>query len=311
MSNHHPFFVPANGQGRREFFTTISKAIGSVMLLPMVSNSVQAYSFPPSQSWTVGQIMDMFIKEVPGGTIDKTVDTLKSGSRDIVVTGIITTMFATLEVIQQAIQAKANFIIAHEPTFYNHLDETDWLAQDEVYTFKADLLKKHNIAIWRNHDYVHTFVPDGVKTGVANQLGWQKQYDIKSSIISLLAPMSLKAIISQVKDKLHISQVRYIGDLSKPCRKILLNPGATMGKGPIQAMMREKPDVLLCGEIHEWEVAEYVRDARTKGGNLSLIIMGHSVSEEPGSEFMAGWLREKLPGMKITHIPSNNPLSFM
>jgi putative NIF3 family GTP cyclohydrolase 1 type 2 len=75
-------------------------------------------------------------------------------------------MFATLEVIQKAIDLRASFIIAYEPTFYNHLDQTDWLQNDDVYRYKVDLLKQHNIAVWRNHDYIHHLVPDGVRTGV-------------------------------------------------------------------------------------------------------------------------------------------------
>ena len=34
---------------------------------------------------------------------------------------------ASYAVIEQAITKGANFIIVHEPTFYNHRDETAWL----------------------------------------------------------------------------------------------------------------------------------------------------------------------------------------
>ena len=76
-------------------------------------------------------------------------------------------------------------------------------------------------------------------------------------------------------------------------------------------MSSEKPDVLLCGEISEWETAEYVRDAQAEGRKLSLVVLGHIASEEPGSEFMANWLKEKVPGIKVTHVPSQNSLSFI
>ncbi len=42
-------------------------------------------------------------------------------------TGIVTTMFATIDVLEKAIAVGANFIIVYDPTFYNHADETDWL----------------------------------------------------------------------------------------------------------------------------------------------------------------------------------------
>src|ERR1700759_2002861 len=114
------------------------------------------------------------MKEVPGAPFTGTVDTLKSGKPGTVVTGIVTSMFATVEVIRQAIDLGANFIIAHEPTFYNHEDKIDWLANDEGYKYKQDLLDKHNIAVWRNHDTIHRHKPDGVTKGVLDQLEWQQ-----------------------------------------------------------------------------------------------------------------------------------------
>ncbi len=255
--------------------------------------------------------MDLFISQIPGAPFSNTVDTLKAGSRDIKVTGIVTTMFATIEAIKKAINQNANFIIAHEPTFYNHPDQTDWLTYDDVYRYKANLLKQHNIAVWRNHDYIHSLNPDGVRMGLLKQLNWAGYYNPAASNVLMLPAVSLSSLIEYVKQKLFISKVRYIGNLEQSCQKILLMPGAAGGTRQIQAMGKVKPDVLICGEIQEWETAEYVRDAQTKGENLSLIVLGHIASEEPGSEFMAAWLKERLPGIKITHIPSNNSLSFL
>ena len=295
---------------RREFITTATKAAGAALLLSSPLAGFAVNHHPGGAVITVGEIMDRFTSEAPGAPIANTVDTLKSGNRDIQVTGIVTTMFATLEVIQKTIALGANFIIAHEPTFYNHLDETNWLENDEVYRYKAGLLKQHQIAVWRNHDYIHTHVPDGVKNAVVARLGWDKYFTATNNI-ALLPPISLKALIQHAKDKLGITSVRYMGDLSQSCKKILLMPGAAGGRRQIEAMSKEKPDTLICGEIQEWETAEYVRDAQTKGQALSLVVLGHIASEEPGSEYMLNWLKEKVPGIKATHVPAKNSLSFL
>ena len=73
----------------------------------------------------------------------------------------------------------------------------------------------------------------------------------------------------------------------------------------------EKPDVLVVGEVHEWETAEYVRDARSLSSKTSLIILGHCMSEEPGMEFLVEWLQPKIPEMKITHILSGDPFTWV
>jgi len=293
---------------RREFISTLSKAAGSVALLSLPAIADAGNFFTDVSPYTVGDIMDLFIKQVPGAPFNDTVDTLKSGDRDMQVTGIVTTMFATIEVINKTIELKANFIIAHEPTFYNHKDDVDWLQQDDIYNYKAALLKQHNIAVWRNHDYIHSLTADGVYAGVVKQLEWEK-YTNSNNILTIPG-MNLKTLIQHTKNKLGIKELRYIGDLNESCENILLIPGAAGGKVQIEAISKNKPDVLVCGEIHEWETAEYVRDARAKGTSLSLVVLGHIASEEPGSIFMANWIKNNVPGIPVTHVAPGNSLSF-
>ncbi|HEV7620698.1 MAG TPA: Nif3-like dinuclear metal center hexameric protein [Flavisolibacter sp.] len=302
--------IPAdNNIERRKFIVTITKATGIAFFITTPFPEIAKAFHLQKRTWTVEQVIGLFIKEVPGSPFKNTVDTLKAGQPGTIVTGIVTTMFATIEVIKKTIQLGANFIIAHEPSFYNHQDETDWLKNDDVYQYKMDLLNKHNIAIWRNHDYIHNLPNDGVLMGVLRQTGWNKYNNADSPHILILPSVSLKSLVHHLKERLNINMVRYIGDLSQPCQKILLMPGAAGGRRQIEAIMKEKPDVLVCGEIQEWETAEYVRDARAKGQKIALVVLGHIASEEPGSEFMADWIKAKIPGMRVTHIHANNSLN--
>ncbi|WP_461453510.1 Nif3-like dinuclear metal center hexameric protein [Mucilaginibacter sp.] len=292
--------------GRRNFLNNLSIATAAIAATPLLSKADSFFKF--DEGVTVGQIMDMFIKTVPNSPFPNTVDTLKAGSRDIVVTGVVTAMFPTVDVIRQTIALGANFIICHEPTFYNHVDDVKWLQGNEVYQYKADLLAKHNIAIWRNHDYIHSIKPDGVTTGVVAKLGWQQYQQGPNSFV--LDEITLHSLINQLKAKLGTPMVRYIGDLTQPCKNVLLMPGAAGGMSQINAIEKHKPDVLVCGEISEWETAEYVRDARAEGQKIALVVTGHIPSEEAGSVFMAEWLEQRLNHIKITHVDCGNSLLF-
>ncbi|SHN23476.1 Nif3-like dinuclear metal center hexameric protein [Mucilaginibacter sp. OK098] len=307
--SHNPNLLNYPAINRRKFFVNAVKTTGVLLLAPLVNKA--SVFIKMDETYTVGQIMDLFIKQVPGGALTTTVDTLKSGDRDIKVTGIVTAMFATIEVIRKAISLDANFIIAHEPTFYNHTDDTAWLQNDDVYKYKADLLRQHNIAVWRNHDYIHRLVPDGVTMGVLDQLQWQKYADQKIPNILTMPATSLTNLVGYIKERLGIEKVRYIGDPDQSCARVLFMPGAAGGQRQIQGISRVKPDVLICGEIAEWETAEYVRDARAKGDKISLVVLGHIASEDEGSEFMLKWVQKNVPSVKATRVKPGNSLSFM
>lgn len=303
MKNGNP--ESRQSQTRREFISDLSKAsAGGLLLSTPYLKSSQA------KTWTVGEIIDHFIKEIDGAPFPRTVDTIKAGNRDIEVTGIITTMFATIPVIEYAISTGVNFIIAHEPTYYNHLDETDWLENDSVYQYKSKLLADNEIAVWRNHDYIHSYNPDGVYSGLLDKLMW-KPYMVDESPRNLKIPaISLANLITHVKARLGIDTVRYLGDDDQVCENVLLMPGAMGGQNQIRLISETNPDVVLIGEAEEWTTPEYIRDRNASGKKTSLIVLGHTDSEDPGSIYMKDWLLKNVPGVEVTHIHSGNPFRF-
>lgn len=296
---------------RRDFMITLAAALGSTAFIATPITAKSENSFIPNATLTVKEIIDIILKEIPGAPFNETVDTLKSGSLDQPVTGIISSSFATVSIIERAVALKANFIIVHEPTFYNHRDDTDWLKGNDVYEYKMSLLEKHKIAVWPFHDYWHSHRPDGVQTGVLEALGWTQYADKTEPHIVTLPSTSLKQLVATVKSKLGIQMVRVIGDSSQPCKRIALLPGAAGGRRQITAINEIKPDLVIVGELSEWETSEYVRDARAMGKNLALIVLGHAVSEEPGMKWLVPWLQPKVPGLTIIHVPAQNPLTFM
>jgi putative NIF3 family GTP cyclohydrolase 1 type 2 len=175
---------------------------------------------------------------------------------------------------------------------------------------KQQLLAKHGITIWRFHHYIHRLTPDTVSYGVAKKANWLPYYKA-GEVVHTIPSVSLKELVRYLKSTLGIAHLRVIGDPERSCTRVALLPGAWGGPRQIGIVEREKPDVLIVGEVSEWETAEYIRDARLLGRDISLIILGHSLSEEPGMEYFVDWLQPKLPKIKITHIPSNDPFTWM
>jgi len=123
--------------------------------------------------------------------------------------------------------------------------------------------------------------------------------------------MTLKSIVYLTKKKLGISTVRVVGDLKQPCKTIYLAFGYMDPKMQIPVIQQMKPDLILSGETREWETVERVRDGLAIGQKTSLLVLSHSVSEEAGMKYAAQWLEPMVPAIKVTHIPSNNPFTFL
>ena len=66
-------------------------------------------------------------------------------------TGVATTFLATLDVLQRAVASGKNLVITHEPTFYNHFDDTQRFESDEVVAAKRlhQEARNHHLAIPR------------------------------------------------------------------------------------------------------------------------------------------------------------------
>lgn len=261
---------------------------------------------------TVGEVITLLkaaVLNMPEeGFLDGSSDTLKAGDEEAEVTGIVTTFLATAEVIEKTAALGANLIITHEPTFYHHDDTPETFPQDAVLGRKAGALAAHGIAVFRYHDFWHRHRPDGIYTGVVRQMGWQTYLEKGTHHVFVLPPTSLGNIISQVKSMFGVETVQIIGDKNALHERVGLFVGSPGPHWHTPSVTNDKLDLLICGEVNELELTEYVRDAQTYGRKLGLIIVGHEPTEEAGMAYLAEWLEPQLSGILITHISSGYPL---
>ena len=285
---------------RRNFLKSTSTCLAGLSCITW-PEVLAASHLSPLATPTIQEIVDLIISAVPGGIKNDTVDTFKSGDPSQPCTGIVTTFMATAEVIKKAADLGANFIITHEPTYYNHLDEVDWLKDDPVYNFKKTLIEKNGITIWRFHDYWHTVQPDGILHGLIESLGWE-QYEIKNQKVITIPQTTVRELAVFFKEKMGLIRPFIVGDPNMICGSVALLPGAWGGKNQINFLSSEQFDVMVVGEVAEWETSEYIRDATFGGIKRSLIILGHAVSEEPGMEYLVEWLKLKVSEIPIHHV---------
>lgn len=299
---------------RRKFLSITTAAVAGAPFGAAPFAAARPSTQPASKAqMTIQDVIDAIVAAIPGAPRENSVDTFKVGYPSARLRGIATTFLATSDVIKRASDRGANLIITHEPTFYNHLDDTEWLEGDAVYASKRQLAEERGMAIWRFHDYWHLVEPDGVLTGMLKRLRWEDapvsvrdRNDMPS--ICQIEPVTLQQLAAHFKASLGIPHpLRAVGDPSMRCRRVALILGAYGGRRHMEFLRDADVDVLVIGEVPEWETNIYVSDAQSAGMQLALLEVGHAYSEEPGMEWLAEWLRPMVADIPVMHVPAGNP----
>jgi putative NIF3 family GTP cyclohydrolase 1 type 2 len=162
------------------------------------------------------------------------------------------------------------------------------------------------MVVWRDHDHMHSMKPDFTVVGSLRSVG------VKGGENAVMAPRiytipetTFGEFAAQVKRLTGSRAFRCVGDPNVRVSKILLGPGYATPRMTLEA------DVVIGGEQQEADGAfdnvEYVMDAASLGMAKGVIMLGHVVSEEPGMEDYANWLRTFIHDIPIKFVPAGEP----
>ncbi|MGI9075249.1 MAG: Nif3-like dinuclear metal center hexameric protein [Bryobacteraceae bacterium] len=270
---------------------------------------IHVAAFAQNERLTARDVVERIHKNVGVPWRTETVDTFKAGNPDSPVTGIAVTMMATLDVLERATASGKTLIITHEPTFYNHLDTTNNLKQqnDPVLAAKQEFIEKHGLVVWRFHDHWHARKPDGILLGMTRALGWEKFQNPTLEHLFVLPETTLGNMAEYIKTRLSIRALRVVGDPQMKFTKVAFLPGAAGSAKQIELLERDEVEVLLIGETPEWETVEYVADAVTEHKRKALVIFGHIPSEQAGMEECARWLKTFITEVPVEFVQAPEP----
>ncbi len=276
----------------------------------------------------------MTVKEITDGLIrktgvqplppEKTCDKLMIGSLEQEVDKVAVTFMATVEVIRKAADMGAQLIITHEPTWFTGEDTTDWLDGDPVYEEKKALLERTGISVWRFHDHMHMGHEDGIMRGFDRETGWGSYRMVSESgdpharfdCCYEIPETTLGALCAFFKRTLPMDVVQIVGDPGMAVKRVGVLPGGgSLGifseYSPMEMMRRRELDIIVCGEILEWRLPAYVRDACQLGMPKGILVLGHERSEEPGMKHLGDWMRDITGDIPVVFIDSGEPFGYL
>ncbi|HUX95027.1 MAG TPA: Nif3-like dinuclear metal center hexameric protein [Bacteroidales bacterium] len=275
-----------------------------VTLLIVVFPTATMCQNQSKNSKTASSVIELIIKNTGAPILPKTVDIIKEGDPQTKVKGIVTTMFATMDVLKKAVEMNSNLIISHEPLYYNHLDETKQFQNDPVFLEKQKYIMDNGLVIWRFHDYIHMMKPDGISMGMIEKLGWN-DYRVDGSLDKFKLPeSSLIDLLKDLKLKFPGNAFQVIGKSDLKVTNVAFDCGAPGSMAHIRDLRDTNIDVVIAGESPQWETYEYARDAVSQGRKKAVIFIGHINSEEAGMEYCAKWLQGFIKDIPIKFVES-------
>lgn len=255
---------------------------------------------------------------------ETTRDQVLYGSADQECTGIVSTCYASADVIRKAGEMGCNFIVVHEALFWNHGDHTDWLVHNTAFQKKKDLLDRYHICVWRNHDHIHAGIQvdgvyrDGIFFGMSSLLGWNdfrinkdlpfcQQFEIPETTVGEMSALLI--------DRFKLQGTRFIGNPNSRIKKVYV-PLHIMGHSSdnklIQKIDEEGINCLLTLEMVDFTVCEYIRDAAMLGEDKCIFALGHFNMEEIGMEYYADYLKQQLtPELPVHFIQSGDAYTYI
>jgi Uncharacterized conserved protein len=265
---------------------------------------------------TIREVVDAILAYHPPIDAPRSCDGFKSGSPEDECRGIVTTCMASVEVIRKTIELGYNLIITHEPTFYNHFDQVDWLeGRDSVYDEKRKLLDRYGIAVFRDHDHIHAHKPDGIYTGMMKELGWEsfRTGAAERPCRFSLPRTTVRELALSLKVTFNLNGIRVFGNLDGKVSTLAFC-GHVYPPVPEQDATRllEEVDVVIPGEIIDWTVAAYARDAAQLGMDKAIIHLGHFNMEELGMRWAPTWIKKLVaPSLPISFVPSGDLYNYL
>lgn len=254
-------------------------------------------------------VVDRILKELGGEAPANTADGFKAGDANGAVSGIATTAMATVDVLRQAVKAKTNLILSYEPVFFSRADRPATPGgldpEDPVYKAKKKFIDDNGLIVYRFHDRWQARRQDDMVAALAEALGWKDHAVTGSNGLFDIRAATAEQVVAGIRARLRLNGgLRAVGDRTARIRRVLVHAGsmttATMWTRYTEA------DLIVAGEVREWENTHFAADLLTAGEKHGLVTIGRVVSEDPGMRLCSTWIKSIAKEFPVQHFDAGD-----
>jgi len=247
------------------------------------------------------------IKSINGDYYDteKRFDGWIAGECEKEIKRVAVCMFPTLKVLREVAQWGADMLIPHEPTF-NH--GHDQFIPTPVTLAKKQIIDESGLVIYRLHDFMHAVYPDMIDKGLMDRLGIAGHFEGKDDFV-LDEPISAIELAKRVEAQLGMQHVRICGSRDHKTTHLTLECGAP-GSTLLETIRSGDFELIVTGELCEWNEGEYIRDWCELSGDKAAIITGHALGERAGMKCLTKSLSERYPELEFRYFECGDVYSY-
>ncbi|HVV44073.1 MAG TPA: Nif3-like dinuclear metal center hexameric protein [Bryobacteraceae bacterium] len=259
-------------------------------------------------------VVDRIVKELGGEAPPNSADGFKAGDPNGPVHGIATTAMATVDVLRQAVKAKTNLVLSYEPVFFSRADRPATPGgrgpggldpEDPVYKAKKKFIEDNGLIVYRFHDRWQAHRGNDMEIALAETLGWAKNRAKAGDVLYDIPPATAEQVVANIRKRLKLNGgLRAVGDRTAQVRRILLHPGAMTPA--IMWTRYTEADLIVAGEVREWENTHFAADLFTAGEKHGLVTVGRVVSEDPGMRLCSTWIQSIFKEFPVQHFDAGD-----
>lgn len=235
---------------------------------------------------------------------------LMVGDENREINKILFCLDVTKDVVEESINRGVDLIISHHPFIFHGMKN---ITTETIQGEKVLRLIENKIAVYSIHtnsdmafgglnDFILSKIV-GDKEVEVQDVKTYNDYNIYKNIMedhsrgevrikTLEKPMKLEKLIEDIKEKLNIKFVRYVGDKNREIKKIGIITGAG---GSFISKTEEDVDVFLTGDLGHHNALDALEE------NKLLVDIGHYESEYLFVELMEEKLRDIFKGEMIKY----------
>lgn len=242
---------------------------------------------------------------------EPSVDRIITGSPATIVRGIAVVWMPTWAALREAANAGCNVVVAHEPTYYTHLDfdgfEKEFsplphAAARAVFKTRDDKrrwIEEQGMVVIRCHDVLDA-MSGGVVDSLATALGFETVDRVTTAghyrVVRIEPPLAAETLAQRLADRfgaLGQPGVAFHGDPHRQVRSLGLGTGYGSEVWKFIELGAEMC-VTIDDRIKTWTEAPWADDA-----GYPLIVIHHGTSEEWGVRRLREIVAEKFPGENV------------